>query len=119
MVRGLERQAIFRTEEDRRDFVDRLAKICDKTGLAVLGWALLPNHFHLLVRTGQIGTPSNIPHRGGSARLRRSLGEDLRQDRIGSPRMGPSAKSLSSSGPDWSDRNAKQYSAPRRIGETS
>lgn len=54
MVRGLERQAIFRTEEDRRDLVDRLAKICDKTGLAILGWALLPNHFHLLARTGRL-----------------------------------------------------------------
>jgi len=54
MVRGLERQAIFRTEEDRRDFVDRLAKLCDRTGLAILGWALLPNHLHLLARTGRL-----------------------------------------------------------------
>lgn len=53
MVRGLERQTIFRTEQDRVDFVERLAKVCERTGLAVLAWALLPNHFHLLVRTGR------------------------------------------------------------------
>jgi putative transposase len=54
MVRGLDRQTIFRTEEDRRDFVDRLARVSEKTGLAILGWALLPNHFHLLARTGRL-----------------------------------------------------------------
>lgn len=52
MVRGLERQTIFRSEQDREDLVGRLDRVCHKTGLAVLAWALLPNHFHLLVRTG-------------------------------------------------------------------
>jgi REP element-mobilizing transposase RayT len=52
MVRGLDRQTIFRADEDRYDFVDRLAKACESTGLAVLAWALVPNHLHLLVRTG-------------------------------------------------------------------
>jgi len=52
MVRGLDRQTIFRDDEDRRDFVDRLATVCRATGLRILAWALLPNHAHLLVRTG-------------------------------------------------------------------
>lgn len=52
MVRGLDRQTIFRTDEDRQDFVDRLAGVCGSTGHVVLAWALLPNHLHLLVRTG-------------------------------------------------------------------
>jgi putative transposase len=52
MVRGLDRQPIFRTDEDRREFLDRLGDACDVTDLRVLAWALLPNHAHLLVRTG-------------------------------------------------------------------
>lgn len=53
MIRGLDRQLIFRTESDRADFIDRLTDVHKETGLTILAWALLPNHAHLLVRTGQ------------------------------------------------------------------
>ncbi|MBI4734644.1 MAG: transposase, partial [candidate division NC10 bacterium] len=53
MVRGIERRAIFRSKQDREDFISRLTTICVETGLVVLAWALLPNHVHLLVRTGR------------------------------------------------------------------
>ena len=52
MVRGLERRAIFRDDEDRADFVARLAALAEVGALTVFAWALLPNHAHLLVRTG-------------------------------------------------------------------
>jgi REP element-mobilizing transposase RayT len=52
LVRGLERRAIFRDDTDRADFVARLAARADAGGLTVYAWALLPNHAHLLVRTG-------------------------------------------------------------------
>jgi len=52
MVRGLDRQTIFRDDEDRKCFLDRLATVCRVTGLRVLACALLPNHAHFLVRTG-------------------------------------------------------------------
>ena len=52
MVRGIEGRSIFADDVDRQDWVDRLATIGPETGLSVLAWALLPNHFHLLVRTG-------------------------------------------------------------------
>jgi len=52
MVRGLERQAIFRNETDRADFVTRLAKVVADNDLTVYAWALLSNHAHLLVRSG-------------------------------------------------------------------
>jgi len=51
MVRGLERRALFRDDRDRDDFINRLAAVCERTGLEVLAWTLLPNHFHLLVRS--------------------------------------------------------------------
>ena len=52
MVRGLERRAIFRDERDRADFVRRVASLAPSGALTVYAWALLPNHAHLLVRTG-------------------------------------------------------------------
>ena len=52
MVRGIERRSIFRDDRDRRDFVTRLAALAKAQAWAVYAWALLPNHGHLLVRTG-------------------------------------------------------------------
>jgi putative transposase len=52
MVRGLERRVIFQDDVDRADFVARLAQLAEQQTLTVLAWALLPNHAHLLVRTG-------------------------------------------------------------------
>ena len=51
IIRGLERRATFRDARDRQAFLDRLQSVVQGTGLAVLAWALLPNHAHLLVRT--------------------------------------------------------------------
>jgi putative transposase len=53
MVRGIERRAIFRDEVDQRDFVARLAAVTAAGAWEVYAWALLPNHLHLLVRTGR------------------------------------------------------------------
>jgi putative transposase len=53
MVRGIERRRIFVTTADRQDFVARLDAVVGATGVQVLAWALLPNHVHLLVRTGR------------------------------------------------------------------
>jgi REP element-mobilizing transposase RayT len=52
MVRGLERRVLFRDDADRADFVARVAALADPGALTVYAWALLPNHAHLLVRTG-------------------------------------------------------------------
>ncbi len=53
MGRGIERTKLFQTDTDREDFLARLAVLCRGGALRVYAWALLPNHFHLLVRTGQ------------------------------------------------------------------
>ena len=52
MGRGIEATKIFRGDADREDFLSRLGELCQTGALAVYGWALLENHFHLLVRTG-------------------------------------------------------------------
>jgi REP element-mobilizing transposase RayT len=52
ICRGIERQNIFWTDEDRNNFVERLGTILEETATGCYAWALLPNHFHLLLRTG-------------------------------------------------------------------
>lgn len=52
IVRSLEGSDLFREARDREDLVHRLDQLIPATGLALYAWALLPNHFHLLVRTG-------------------------------------------------------------------
>ena len=52
MGRGIERTNIFRTDQDRDDFLKRLADLCRAGEVIVYAWSLMPNHFHLLLRTG-------------------------------------------------------------------
>ena len=52
MARGIEKTLLFRSTEDRNDFLRRLAAQVEPTGVQILAWALLPNHLHLLLRTG-------------------------------------------------------------------
>jgi REP element-mobilizing transposase RayT len=52
VARGIERRPIFRGRPDYEDFVRRLAGLAAAGHWAVYAWALLPNHVHLLVRTG-------------------------------------------------------------------
>jgi putative transposase len=52
MGRGIEGVKIFRNRVDRKDFLDRLGELCRAGHIRVYAWALMPNHFHLLVRTG-------------------------------------------------------------------
>ena len=51
--RGLERKAIFMDDEDRTDFLARLAEALKETNTQILAFALVPNHFHLLVKRNQ------------------------------------------------------------------
>jgi len=51
MARGIERREIFKDDQDRQSFLDRLSIILEKTQTQCYAWALIPNHFHLLLRT--------------------------------------------------------------------
>ena len=53
IVRGIERRRIFDDDQDRYDFLSRLGDILENTQTACYAWALIPNHFHLLLRTGE------------------------------------------------------------------
>lgn len=60
MGRGIERTKIFRTERDREDFLRRLGELCTDGKLIVYAWALMSNHFHILVRTGRQGISKSM-----------------------------------------------------------
>ncbi|MBW1939594.1 MAG: transposase, partial [Deltaproteobacteria bacterium] len=51
MARGIERREIFKDDQDRKSFIDRLGIILEDTQTQCYAWALIPNHFHLLLRT--------------------------------------------------------------------
>ncbi|MBW1796645.1 MAG: transposase, partial [Deltaproteobacteria bacterium] len=53
MARGIECREIFKDDQDRKSFLERLAIILEETQTQCYAWALIPNHFHLLFRTGQ------------------------------------------------------------------
>lgn len=50
IVRGIERSEIFQDDDDRRRFVARLSSLLVETQADCFAWALIPNHFHLLLR---------------------------------------------------------------------
>jgi REP element-mobilizing transposase RayT len=49
IVRGIEQRDIFQGDNDRRLFLERLCKLLAETGTDCLAWALMSNHFHLLL----------------------------------------------------------------------
>lgn len=54
IARGIERRRIFKDNQDRDDFLRRLGTIVTQTGTACYAWSLMPNHFHLLLKTGKV-----------------------------------------------------------------
>ena len=53
ITRGIERWRIFSDDQDRDNFVERLGEIVTETKTFCFAWALIPNHAHILLRTGQ------------------------------------------------------------------
>jgi REP element-mobilizing transposase RayT len=53
IIRGIERRRIFSDDQDRDNFIERLGDIVTETQTYCFAWALIPNHVHMLLRTGQ------------------------------------------------------------------
>jgi putative transposase len=51
MARGIEKRDIFADDHDRESLLLRLAHLVEEGALEVFAWALMPNHFHILLRT--------------------------------------------------------------------
>ena len=54
MVRGIDGKEIFSDKKDYSAFMDRLGDLLIETNTPCYAWALIPNHFHLLLRTGNV-----------------------------------------------------------------
>ena len=54
IVRGIARRKIYYDDQDRDQFVDRLGSVLEDTDTACFAWALIPNHFHLFLKTGLV-----------------------------------------------------------------
>jgi len=52
--RGIEKHSIYEDAADRENFLDRLGNILTETQTPCYAWALIPNHFHLLLKTGEV-----------------------------------------------------------------
>ncbi len=53
MLRGVNRDAIFLDDEDCARFLHALGQAKDASGCSVLAYCLMPNHAHLVLRTGE------------------------------------------------------------------
>lgn len=63
MGRGIEKNYIFLNNKDRNDFICRLSMLVEEGAIEVYAWTLMPNHFHLLLKT------KNRPLASGMRRL--------------------------------------------------
>ena len=52
IARGIERRLIFLDDRDRGDFLSRATRILPECGTDCFAWALMPNHVHMVLRTG-------------------------------------------------------------------
>ena len=51
MARGNRREQIFRSDNDRKLFLETLREACGMTGWRIHAWVLMSNHYHLLLET--------------------------------------------------------------------
>ncbi len=54
IARGIGKRKIFDDDLDRNLFLERLGTILVETQTSCYAWTLIPNHFHLLIRTGKV-----------------------------------------------------------------
>ena len=55
IIRGIEKRRIVDDRKDRENFVSRMGEIASVTKTPIYAWALMPNHAHILLRSGPAG----------------------------------------------------------------
>ena len=55
MVRGIEGNRIVTDDVDRKSFVSRMGRVASATETPIYAWALMTNHAHILLKSGQSG----------------------------------------------------------------
>ena len=68
ICRGNQRQVIFRSDADRKRYLERLEHYRQRYGFSVYAYVLMSNHVHLLIETGKV--PLSRSCRGCSSHTR-------------------------------------------------
>jgi REP element-mobilizing transposase RayT len=55
MVRGIDKTNIFRDDEDKAGFLERLGQTVTEGKCTVYAWVLMDNHIHILFKSGKAG----------------------------------------------------------------
>ncbi len=66
VVRGVNRQDIFHDDDDRERYLLTLKRISEESNADIMGYCLMSNHVHLMIREGDSGI-SNIMKRMGAS----------------------------------------------------
>ena len=66
IVRGINRQDIFHDDEDRKRYLDTLKKIAVEDIAKVLGYCMMSNHVHLIIKEGEAGISLFMKRLGAS-----------------------------------------------------
>ena len=57
IIRGIERGAIVRDDDDRMEFLRRAGMLAEHTATTIYAFALMTNHAHILLKSGEQGLP--------------------------------------------------------------
>ena len=80
MARGWERRRLFADDQDRRQWLERLAELPSRFGVVIHAYALMENHYHLLLETPQ----ANLSQAVQWLNVSYSIGFNRRHRRVGS-----------------------------------
>ena len=50
IARGIDRDKILQDPSDKRNFIERLAEILKSTEMRCFAWAIITNHFHMILK---------------------------------------------------------------------
>lgn len=59
-IRGNNRQAVLKADEDKKSFLETLTKFKERFGFKLFGFVLMDNHAHLVVETNSLVNVSKI-----------------------------------------------------------
>lgn len=60
MVRGIDKSDIFRDDEDKARFLERLGQNVDQGKCSIYAWVLMSNHVHILFQSGKDGISTTM-----------------------------------------------------------
>ena len=55
IIRGIEKGDIVRDDEDRKEYLRRMGGLAQKSGTSIYAFALMTNHAHILLKSGEQG----------------------------------------------------------------